>query len=422
MNSVQQIKSAVANIQDELLRILASSEVSPLEQSHEADEFKAKLIAEFNTKLRGFKSKIRTLNEENALLRERVAMLRGQLGNKPQHARTSKSLTSLPPVRPMAPPKRQRADSEERVEISSSPIKSGSQFAASDSRPDLTSSQLNHLPTQYSDASEKGEAEESSNGQRESNSHKHNQSAPELAAETHQGARKRPRSTKSEASPVKANFIEEDDRVVADSQDEFEPLANGLRGHPSHYTALQRIDFLRNYYRMKLADKKYKVELLTNPITEKPWVAADFQPNAQWSRPKPINSHVGVMTKAQEQTYQQFFQEAGHGVPNEGPQWEMAESAHLAESSDSDKENSPGGAHWVRSQVMDKYLSPPGYMVALFPDTQVEHQRKCEVARKAGERLQRRVASALSQGEFVFFEQVLNTYVAQGRYTRQPKH
>lgn len=427
MNSANQIRNAVANIQDELQRIVACADLNPLEQNHVAEEFKNKLIAEFNTKLRGFKTKIRSLNEENHLLKLRVADLEHQLGQNSKPARPSKSLTSLPQVRPMLPPKRHR-DSEEKVEISSSPIKGNSQQGPEsrlDSRPDLTSSQLNHLPTQYSDASETV-AEDNKVDNKEGNQEDNVNKSPVTANNSPlSGKKRRKKQEKFEISPVKGNFIEEDDRVVADSQDEFEALGEGRRGHPSHYTALQRIDFLRNYYRMKLADTKYRIDLLTNPITEKPWVAADFQPNAHWTRPKHLNSHVGVMTKQQEQNYDRFFQEAGHGMISGGPQWEVVNSAQAgsgAGSSDSEKENSAGGAHWVRSQVMDKYLSPPGFMVASFPNSQEEAENKARVARKNLERINRRVASALSQGEFIFFEEVLNTYVAQSRYTRHAKH
>lgn len=418
MNSANQIRNAVANIQDQLQRIVTCADINPLEQRHVAEEFKNKLITEFNTKLRGFKTKIRNLNEENHLLRLRVADLEHQLGQKSQPARPSKSLTSLPQVRPMLPPKRHR-DSEEKVEISSSPIKGNSQHGP-DSRPDLTSSQLNHLPTQYSDASETAVEDNKADNVNKSPVAA-NKSLGTAKNSPQSGKKRRKKQDRFEISPVKANFIEEDDRVVADSQDECEPLGEGRRGHPSHYTALQRIDFLRNYYRMKLADTKYRIDLLSNPITEKPWVAADFQPNAHWTRPKHLNSHVGVMTKQQEQNYDRFFQEAGHGMISGGPQWEVANSAQ-AGSSDSEKENSASGAHWVRSQVMDKYLSPPGFMVASFPNSQEEAENKARTARKTLERINRRVVSALSQGEFIFFEEVLNTYVAQSRYTRHAKH
>lgn len=472
MNSVHQIRSAVANIQDELLRILASAEVRPIEQNHVAGEFKTKLIAEFNTKLRGFKSKIRTLNEENAQLRERILQLESQLTGKSNGVRTTKSIGNLHQGPEMAPPKRQRTSpEEERVEIISSPIKQTTQvhsIAALSSKPDLTSSQLNRLPTQYSDTNE-------------SMKESIDVFARNTQIEPQDRAAKSPeRSSKGShlsSSPVKATFIEEDDRIVADSQDEFEALGADRRlGHPSHYTALQRIEFLRNYYRMKLSDTKYSVDLSSNPITEKPWVLADFKPNMNWSRPKHLHSHIGVMTKAQEKIYDRFFQEAGHGVKMAGPQWDAHQpldqvahgdnyreynnnddndddednninikninhinhininninnikninnsnnnkSNNHNNSSDSEKENSQHSQHkWIRSQVMDKYLSPPGFMVALFPTTQQEQERKQLVAEKNRERVQRRVTSALTNGEFVFYEEVLNTYVAQGRYTR----
>lgn len=418
MNSVQQIRTAVANIQDELQRIVACADVRPIEQGQVTEDFKAKLITEFNTKLRGFKSKIRTLNEENTQLRERIAQLEGQLKGDPQDKVSRK--TSLPPGPEMLPPKRQRiVPDEERVEIMSSPIKSDNREEPANrmgSRPDFTSSQLNRLPTQYSDSSET---------QKEAVSDVFATRRPLQTQESGSLRLQSPsRGPTLSSSPVKPIFIEEDDRIVADSQDEFEPLGPDKHmGHPSHYTALQRIELLRNYYRMKLNDSSYTVDLTTNPITEMPFVLADFKPNGNWSRPKHLHSHLGVMTKAQEQVYDQFFQEAGHGVQMAGPQWDGHKPQVAHDISLSDKENdndahaSPENRQWVRSQVMDKYLSPPGYMVALFPTTQQQKEQKAAVAEKNQQRVARRVASALSNGEFIFYEEVLNTFVAQGRYT-----
>lgn len=476
MNTEQQIRSAVANIQDELLRIIACADVQPVEQNHVTEAFKAKVIGEFNTKLRGFKSKIRVLKEENERLRQRVDFLERQSSAHGGVARPTKSLGSIPCM--AAPLSNYRA--EERIEIMSSPEKEN---GVNSGGADLTSSQLNKLPTQYSEEDQGGivpEQDESTNTKAEVSPSRKSRSP-----------RKRPKLT---SSPIKAMFVEEDDRIVADSQDEFEPLGPDRPGHPSHYTALQRIEFLRNYYRMKLSEGKYRVDLSSNPITEKPWVLADFKPNGNWRRPKHLHSHVGVMTKAQEQIYQQFFQEAGHGIVVSGPKWdeqtegEEGEEEIKKDNQGKEKEkgngwisnehpgnkkvNGDGGwlggareedefnnehdfakdncaednsgannfrakstvrsrphsgpgrnqdkvapSHeWVASQVMDKYLSPPGFMTGLFPSTQQAQANRAAVAEKNQERIARRVASALSQQEFVFYEEVLNTYVAQGRY------
>lgn len=518
MNSVHQIRNAVANIQDELQRILVSSEVLPLEHNHVAEEFKTKLIGEFNTKLRGFKSKIRVLNEENAQLKEQVRDLKRQLDRKSDVSRLTKSVGSLPRGPDMAPPKRLRKSpenerynsglatkspelphnyDEERVEIISSPIKPldgqdlGKHETTALGSRDITSSQFNRMPTQYSDTSDSARenlhvdlgatkfvqlqhpddnVEDNDDGEYEIGEEKaknrpEDQQLPKERAKLDEHIKKRKRRSNDSlgSSPIKAIFIEEDDRVVADSQDEYEPLGERPAGYPQHYTALQRIDFLRNYYRMKLSDLRYSVNLTNNPITEKPWVFADFKPNGNWTRPKHLHSHVGVMTKAQERAYTRFFQEAGHGVKGGGPQWEqegngreepiggvmerggrekyekessegdrigrntkgdqkhatLADEFHDSSDNWSEKENSQGSDQWIKSQIMDKYLSPPGYMVALFPSTQQQQQNKQMVANKSRQRLERRVDSALSQGEFVFYEEVLNTYVAEGRYTKE---
>lgn len=459
MDSVYQIRSAVANIQDELQRIVACSEVLPLERSHVSEEFKTKVIAEFNSKLRGFKSKVRALTEENAQLKDKVRDLEHQLVRKSDVARLTKSVGSLPRGPEMAPPKRQKTNpDEDPVEILSSPMKQVAppeQQVSALAATDITSSQFNRLPTQYSDTSDSvRETEMVDLAATKLTELRHPDENPEGArkGDTSRKSLKLPRRERAlGSSPVKADFVEEDERVVADSQDEYEPLGRPA-GYPQHYTALQRIDFLRNYYRMKLSDLRYRVDLTTNPITEKPWVFGDFKPNGNWSRPKHLHSHVGVMTKAQEQAYARFFQDAGHGVKSGGPQWEVEDTGegraqerqakmnlqgelHSDTATRGDiwrnqhseeKENSQGSPHnsphgsdlWVQSQVMDKYLSPPGYMVALFPTTQQQQQNKRMVADKSRERLERRLASGLAQGEFVFYEEVLNTYVAQGRYRR----
>lgn len=451
MNSVHQIRNAVANIQDELQRIVTCSEVVPLERSHGSEDFKAKLIAEFNTKLRGFKSKVRLLTEENAQLKETIRDLERQLNHNTEAIRLTKSIGNLPRGPAMAPPKRQKINPEEDpIEILSSPIKqtdpiksaeplvpSEHQISTLVSR-DITSSQFNRLPTQYSDTGDSiREYEIVDLGATKFTELRHPVELHADSVEERGGSRKPPKLSRRkllrESSPVRVDFVEEDERVVADSQDENEPLGRPA-GYPLHYTALQRIDFLRNYFRMKVSDLRYQVDLTINPITENPWVFGDFKPNGNWRRPKHLHSHVGVMTKAQERAYARFFQEAGHGAKSGGPQWEIdlreGDSSNRGDGklsieregedtkNDDEKENFQTSDYWVQSQVMDKYLSPPGYMVALFPSTQQQEQNKQMVADKSRHRLERRLASALAQGEFVFYEEVLNTYVAQGRYRR----
>lgn len=380
MNTHNQLRTAVANIQDELQRIIAVADLKRIENDVVPDDFRSKLINEFNAKLRGFKSKVRDLTEENSKLRERIRELQGS------NARLTKSEGAIPDLKFMAPPKKRKTDSQaERVQILSSPIKGGNSPVRSRTKKiDLTSSQFNRLPTQYSDSSD-------------------------LKASLD-------RAPREISSPVKASFAEEDDRVVADSQDEYEPLDDTENGVPKHYTALQRIEFLRNYYRMKFSDPKFKVDLTQNPITEKAWTFDDFRPNAAWTRPKHLHSHAGAMTKAQEQNYRDFFREAGHGVKIDGPNWQDCESKDGPMWQD----YGPKETDIVRSQIMDKYLSPPGFMVGSFPNTQEEEERKEMVRAKAVDRLSRRLTSATQKppGEFILYEEVLNKYIAQNRYTR----
>lgn len=469
MNSSNQLKTAVENIQDELQRIMAVADLQRVEASVASEEFKTRLIAEFNLKLRGFKSKVRALNEENGRLRKRIAELEKETplsprelnarkrrsdrkesedkraekaptnqdyiaiwgeasGQRPKKTKVAKgdfekALSGMNSAAGRTTERERTKDQTESrnsevggseiserdtakfgsaakfpemsnawelpphpepgVRILSSPLKSPSKPAR-----DLTSSQFNRLPTQYSDELRDAPGSGSLRPVQ----------LPARAAEP------------LGLSPIAGAFAESQE-VVADSQEEIEPLAQV----PPHYTSLQRAQFLRNYYRMKLADSGFCVALTFNPITERAWVADDFKRNARWVPPAVAPSRARAMTKAQEAVYNEFFREAGFGARAAGPQWGDSD----ADDDGAHENMAPVDIHGARSQVMDKYLSPPGYMVGLFPSTQEAYERKAEIQQKAAERLERRLASALSGGEFVFYEDVLNTYVAQGRYTRE---
>lgn len=420
MNAENRLKACVANIQDELQQILAVAAVKKLENPVPNDKFKSLLVSEFNSKLRKYKANLRSLTAENERLKEEVKRLATELDRRshgPLHAKPSKSESALTNIPYMAPPKRRRTDSaveadEEEVFILSSPLKGkGSPGKRGDlDRSTITSSQFNRLPTQYSDSSEGARA-----------------AGPGEDLPT--------RDEKLRLSPVKASFAggsnDDDDRVVADSQDEVEPLAGfgGRPSYPKHYTALQRAEFLRNYYRAQLAKDGFVVSLAANPITDAPWRSEDFKPNPLWVGARRLNSHLGVMTKAQEKEYAAFFAAAGTGVSARGPKWDHDDTGGREtgrspwggegerEGERRGSERGEGDHEWVRSQVMDKYLLPPGYMTGDFATTQEAADRRQEVAAKERERVVRRLQSALSRrGEFVFYEEVLNSYVAQGRY------
>lgn len=182
---------------------------------------------------------------------------------------------------------------------------------------------------------------------------------------------------------------------------------------PKLYTALQRRDFLRKYYQLKFRDLKYRVDLETNPITEQKWRLGDFKPNPLYYKLKPSDGKAGVMTKQQEINNRNFFREAGHGLKSKGAEWEAG-----VEDEEED---------WAYSQVFDKFPSPPGFMVSDFPDTQEDIRRKEVVKKRQEDRVQRRLKSSMAawktggrvQGEFIFFEDVLNDFVKDGRFTRE---
>lgn len=146
-----QIRSAVANIKDELQRILAITEVRDLDTKFE--DFRALLIQEFNKKLRELKDKNKDLTYENKQLRKR---LQAYEQNSPTKARSTKSVGSIPNLQYVSPINRKRKgsdeESEQQVMILSSPVKRPPQESspADLAKRDLTSSQFNRLPTQYS--------------------------------------------------------------------------------------------------------------------------------------------------------------------------------------------------------------------------------------------------------------------------------
>lgn len=182
---------------------------------------------------------------------------------------------------------------------------------------------------------------------------------------------------------------------------------------PKLYTALQRKDFLRKYYQLKFQDPEFRVDLETNPVTEQNWRLSDFKPNPLYYKLKPINSKAGVLTNQQQINNRNFFKEAGYGLKSKGVEWEAGFEKEEEED-------------LVYSQIFDKFPSPPGFMVSDFPDTQEDIRRK-EIAKKRQEdRVQRRLKSSMAawrtggrvQGEFIFFEDVFNDFVREGRFKR----
>lgn len=395
MNTNEQIKSAVANIQDELSRIVTVAGLFELGSEGDTGAFRKKLIAEFNGKLRSFRMKNQALQEENRKLRARIAILEKKSGTH-EHVKAPEppELSHTSNESRMPPPKRRLASEEDKVEILSSPLKQQAMEspATRQTATDLTSSQFNKLPTQYSDASSEppskrhhGEDEESvQNDRRDKNS---DHVINDLQDEFEELSVK-----KSVVSPRKQNFVDSGRYLECGPE------------YPLHYTALQRIEFLRAYYELKLQDRQFQLEMSTNPITEKTWALYDFVPNTEWKPPKKLNDRLGVMTKAQEKTYDNFFNQAGYGRKTSGPVWSQE---HEEESS----ENS-----WTRSQVMDKYLSPPGYMVGDFVSTQEAQEARKATRERQQERIRRRMRSALQGGEFLFYEPLFNQVARLGKY------
>lgn len=417
MENVKRINAAVSSIKKEL-KILAQVSESLNVELSDPQQFLNRLINEFNTKLRSFKSKNIMLTEENEKLKQRVSILEAALadareGSSPEveslrkaQKRNADDVTEpsikLNTLTQMRPPKRRSSSRNRDSPIFSSPIRVSddpeADIVASRSPTkkgppkELTSSQFNMLPTQYSDASSLPTKDYSKSRKRDA--------SPDLSSSHEE------RGPDNAADCIVANSP---DDVIVDSQDEVEPLdctgnSPSQTLYPKHYTALQRADFLRTYYRLKLQDKSFVCDMTLNPITEMAWTLDDFVPNPNW-RPKKLNSNLGVMTKQQETLYGNFFKEAGYGVKPAGPKW--TDSCQLQDQEADDE--------WVRSQVMDKYLSPPRYMVGDFMSTQEAKESKALVKQKEAERIRRRLQSALKGEEFMFFEEVFNSIVLAGR-------
>lgn len=433
MDRVTQIEASVSSIQRELNRISRLAQALATSPS-QRDGLQNKLIDEFNIKLRAFKAKNQLLRSENESLKLQVLVLQNALDgmekklaslpqltnfSSSQHHKRKRTVSHEPkePVEPsiqldsktlMCPPRTKRVHGSRDSNIMSSPIKideptqySGDKVQTSRnisplrkaSPRELTSSQFNMLPTQYSDASS-------------------------LPKKDFDFGKPINRETSPEIQSDGINSEIEDEDFIVDSQEEFEPInpkdelykevsSPDRPIYPSNYTALQRADFLRTYYRLKLENKSCSFDLSSNPVTEKAWASDDFIPNPDWRPAKPKFNAFNARPNPHETNYNDFFKHAGYGAKPTGPVWtDTAGSKASDYSIDED---------YVKSQIMDKYLSPPGYMIGDFLSTQEAAENKAKAKSKELERVNRRLQSALNGGEFIFFEEILNAMVRAGR-------
>lgn len=431
MGHANQIEASVSSIQSELARILRLAQL--LSGSPSKPDVND-VIIEFNGKLRAFKAKNQVLRSENEKLKLQIVVLENALhemkqklavmlptvGSDSLQSRKRKKTDSSElrePVEPsiqlnsktlMCPPKKKRVRDSRDSGIMSSPIKiddptqhdgdnkelrQNKSPLRKDSPQELTSSQFNLLPTQYSDASS-------------------------LPKKDFDLSKPLNRNTSPEIQANDFSSDLENDDFIVDSQEEFEPLNPNDESckevtnsdhpvYPSNYTALQRADFLRTYYRLKMEDKSYNFDLSSNLVTEKQWALDDFVPNPDWHPTKRQINIFNTRTKAQEGKYNDFFKEAGYGAKPTGPRWADLADRKAHEDMDDDDD--------VMSQIMDKYLSPPGYMIGDFLSTQEAAENKAIVKAKEQKRIKRRLQSALNTGEFIFYEEIFNTMVRAGR-------
>ncbi|ODV68987.1 SAE2-domain-containing protein [Hyphopichia burtonii NRRL Y-1933] len=326
------------DIQSQLSRANSEMVRRHLNEEDGRRRYEQGILEEYNRKLDIVNQEMKRLREENSRMKRQIQ------GYKNKYE---------------SPNKRQRVEKEE-----------------------MTRSQYNALPTQYS-------------------------------SEDEYSIRSSPKKVSPKKSPIK--------EIIEDSEEEYEPIKlesqplndisqplsdmsqplnditkqiNEIKRNETKppQTALQRKEFLRKYYKMKFNTSKIMINLTTNPITEKNWILQDFKENPKYVRPKV--SKYSVMSKKETEERNLFYEITGES-----------------------KEE------LTYSQIFDKFPSPPGFMKSDFPDTLETEQRRRLISERQHDRIKRRIDSALANfydpnkhGEFVFQEDIINQYVDAGRF------
>ena len=178
---------------------------------------------------------------------------------------------------------------------------------------------------------------------------------------------------------------------------------------PNHYTKLQRRAYLKEYYEAKFKDSPgFKIDLNSNPINEMDWVINDFKPNPNYIKPNQVRGNI--LSKNDQNNVDRFYQLAG-------PLSKVPQLTWNNEVIESDNDS----VGLSESQVLDKYPSPPGFMVSEFPDTQEQHMRNRIIDERQEDRIKRRVKQCIrssrnKNGEFIFQVDILNKFVQQNRF------
>lgn len=178
---------------------------------------------------------------------------------------------------------------------------------------------------------------------------------------------------------------------------------------PTQYTKLQRRAYLKNYYESQFKNSpQFKINLNTNPINEMEWIINDFKPNPNYVKPNQVKSTV--LSKDARNNANRFYQLAGPLPKNTQLTWNN-------ETIESDNDS----IELSESQILDKYPSPPGFMVSEFPDTQEQRLRNRIIDERQEDRIKRRIKQCIKSsrnknGEFVFQVDILNQFVRQNRF------
>lgn len=211
-----------------------------------------------------------------------------------------------------------------------------------------------------------------------------------------------------------------DDDEVDDSQDE-EPLVKlilvPLR---QHATPLMAQSFRRQYLLNQLAIPGIKLDITTNPVTNKPWTVSDFTPNGDGNGGFGGGRKLFAAVKGLVVVRDQGFSRQDYD--NRKMFYSMVASRALDEEDDDD--DGENNYSQLQSQIHNKV--PLQEWRLTIPSTQegIENARRSYVIKRR--RVVRRIKQSLKVtvdqfrnrvqcGDFKFAEEVINQYVVEGR-------
>lgn len=274
-------------------------------------------------------------------------------------------------------------------------------------RDDFTDSQFDMLPTQYSSQDNENEIDLSKKldnasqivvkEENKENFDEIEDSQDEFPLDSFELIKKPPIKVKRE--PLE-NITS---KFNSQSQSQLHPKV------PSHYTKLQRRAYLKEYYESKFKHSPgFKIDLNSNPINEMEWIINDFKPNPNYVKSNQVKGNA--LSKNDQNNVDRFYQLAG-------PLPKVPQLTWNNEVIESDNDS----IGLSESQVLDKYPSPPGFMVSEFPDTQEQHMRNRIIDERQEDRIKRRVKQCIrssrnKNGEFIFQVDILNKFAQQNRF------